>query len=112
MSDEEARKAFVGFARITRLLDDNVARPIDSEKMERVYTPRRYAVPEPDASGYLAVSRVSRVVLNPNFLPRHGRYIHLLNRMPASSNACTILASRARFSRLAGFLSLREWNST
>lgn len=98
----------MGFARITRLLDDNVAGPIDGEKMDSVYTPRRYAVPESDASGYLAVSRVSTQASS----APPGRYIHLLNRMPASPNACTILASRARFSRLAGFLSLREWNST
>ncbi|TIT00802.1 MAG: DUF982 domain-containing protein [Mesorhizobium sp.] len=41
MSAEEARKAFAGFARITRLLDDDMALPIGSEKMDSVYTPRR-----------------------------------------------------------------------
>ncbi|CAH2401773.1 DUF982 domain-containing protein [Mesorhizobium ventifaucium] len=41
MSAEEARKAFTGFARITRLLDDDIALPIRGEKMESAYTPRR-----------------------------------------------------------------------
>jgi hypothetical protein len=41
MSAEEARKAFTGFARITRLLDDDIALPIRGEKMDSAYTPRR-----------------------------------------------------------------------
>lgn len=40
MSAEEARKAFTGFARITRLLEDDVALPMDSEK-GNVYALRR-----------------------------------------------------------------------
>jgi hypothetical protein len=41
MSAEEARKAFTGFARITRLLDDDIALPIRGERMDSAYTPRR-----------------------------------------------------------------------
>ncbi|MGX9119434.1 DUF982 domain-containing protein [Mesorhizobium sp. BHbsci] len=41
MSAEEARKAFTGFARITRLLDDDMSLPIDSENTDRVYSLRR-----------------------------------------------------------------------
>lgn len=41
MSAEEARKAFTGFARITRLLDDDMALPIGGEHMENVYALRR-----------------------------------------------------------------------
>ncbi|MEO5758484.1 MAG: DUF982 domain-containing protein [Mesorhizobium sp.] len=41
MSAEEARKAFTGFARITRLLDDDVALPISSDNVDRVYALRR-----------------------------------------------------------------------
>ncbi|CCV06987.1 conserved hypothetical protein [Mesorhizobium metallidurans STM 2683] len=39
MSAEEARKAFTGFARITRLLDDDVAMPM--ETVDRLYALRR-----------------------------------------------------------------------
>ena len=41
MSAEEARKAFTGFARITRLLDDDMAMPIGGEAMDNVYALRR-----------------------------------------------------------------------
>lgn len=41
MSSEEARKAFTGFARITRLLDDESAMPMGSESMRHVYALRR-----------------------------------------------------------------------
>lgn len=41
MSAEEARKAFTGFARITRLLEDDVALPMDSENKGNVYVLRR-----------------------------------------------------------------------
>ncbi len=41
MSPEEARKAFTGFARITRLLDDESAMPMGSENMGHVYALRR-----------------------------------------------------------------------
>ncbi|WP_192360614.1 DUF982 domain-containing protein [Mesorhizobium mediterraneum] len=41
MSAEEARKAFTGFARITRLLDDDMALPIGSKNTDSVYAPRR-----------------------------------------------------------------------
>ncbi|WP_095081374.1 DUF982 domain-containing protein [Mesorhizobium sophorae] len=41
MSPEEARKAFTGFARITRLLDDDMALPAASESMAKVYALRR-----------------------------------------------------------------------
>ena len=41
MSAEEARKAFTGFARITRLLDDDVALPLDGEKAGSAYALRR-----------------------------------------------------------------------
>jgi hypothetical protein len=40
MSAEEARKAFTGFARITRLLDDDMALPTGSEKKDRLYALR------------------------------------------------------------------------
>ncbi len=41
MSAEEARKAFTGFARITRLLDDDRALPIGGESSVNVYALRR-----------------------------------------------------------------------
>ncbi|MCZ8545155.1 DUF982 domain-containing protein [Mesorhizobium qingshengii] len=41
MSAEEARKAFTGFARITRLLDDDMALPVGGENMASVYALRR-----------------------------------------------------------------------
>jgi len=41
MSAEEARKAFTGFARITRLLDDDMALPMGGEGMAEVYALRR-----------------------------------------------------------------------
>ena len=41
MSAEEARKAFTGFARITRLLDDDMALPMGGENMDRVYALKR-----------------------------------------------------------------------
>ncbi|AZO23782.1 MULTISPECIES: DUF982 domain-containing protein [unclassified Mesorhizobium] len=41
MSAEEARKAFVGFARITRLLDDDMALPLGGVSMDNVYALRR-----------------------------------------------------------------------
>jgi hypothetical protein len=41
MSAEEARKAFTGFARITRLLDDDMALPVAGETMAGVYALRR-----------------------------------------------------------------------
>jgi len=41
MSAEEARKAFTGFARITRLLDDDMALPMGGESMAEVYELRR-----------------------------------------------------------------------
>jgi hypothetical protein len=41
MSAEEARKAFTGFARITRLLDDDMALPVAGESMAGVYALRR-----------------------------------------------------------------------
>lgn len=41
MSAEEARKAFTGFARITRLLDDDMALPIGGEHIENIYALRR-----------------------------------------------------------------------
>ncbi|QIA23489.1 DUF982 domain-containing protein [Mesorhizobium sp. AA22] len=41
MSAEEARKAFTGFARITRLLDDDMSLPTGSERMDSLYTARR-----------------------------------------------------------------------
>ncbi|RUU72545.1 DUF982 domain-containing protein, partial [Mesorhizobium sp. M7A.T.Ca.TU.009.01.1.2] len=41
MSAEEARKAFTGFARITRLLDDDMALPVPGEGEARVHALRR-----------------------------------------------------------------------
>ncbi|MER9331256.1 DUF982 domain-containing protein [Mesorhizobium sp. M0488] len=41
MSAEEARKAFTGFARITRLLDDDMTLPAASETMASAHAPRR-----------------------------------------------------------------------
>ncbi|WP_245459968.1 DUF982 domain-containing protein [Mesorhizobium sp. M1B.F.Ca.ET.045.04.1.1] len=41
MSAEEARKAFVGFARITRLLDDDMALPLGGPSTDNVYALRR-----------------------------------------------------------------------
>ncbi|TGQ47811.1 MULTISPECIES: DUF982 domain-containing protein [unclassified Mesorhizobium] len=41
MSAEEARKAFTGFARITRLLDDDMALPIGGDARDNVYALRR-----------------------------------------------------------------------
>ncbi|RUW61065.1 DUF982 domain-containing protein [Mesorhizobium sp. M7A.F.Ca.US.008.03.1.1] len=41
MSVEEARKAFTGFARITRLLDDDMASPVPSEGKASVHALRR-----------------------------------------------------------------------
>lgn len=41
MSAEEARKAFTGFARITRLLDDDVAVPMEGGTIEHLHTLRR-----------------------------------------------------------------------
>ncbi|MBZ9810680.1 DUF982 domain-containing protein [Mesorhizobium sp. BR1-1-9] len=41
MSAEEARKAFTGFARITRLLDDDMALSVGNEPAGRVYALRR-----------------------------------------------------------------------
>lgn len=41
MSAEEARKAFTGFARITRLLADDTALPIGGENMDVVHAARR-----------------------------------------------------------------------
>jgi hypothetical protein len=41
MSAEEARKAFTGFARITRLLDDDMALPVAGDTMAAVYALRR-----------------------------------------------------------------------
>jgi hypothetical protein len=41
MSAEEARKAFIGFARITRLLDDDMALPLSGASMDNVYALRR-----------------------------------------------------------------------
>lgn len=64
-----------------------MAGPKDGEKMDSVYTPRRYAVPESDASGYLAVSRVSRVVLNPSFL-RPARTLYPSSKSNAGFAEC------------------------
>ncbi|ESX13666.1 hypothetical protein X767_29915 [Mesorhizobium sp. LSJC264A00] len=41
MSAEAARKAFTGFARITRLLDDDMALPMGGESMAEVHALRR-----------------------------------------------------------------------
>jgi hypothetical protein len=41
MSAEEARKAFTGFARITRLLDDDMALPMGGESTAEFYALRR-----------------------------------------------------------------------
>lgn len=41
MSAEEARKAFTGFARITRLLDDDMALPIGRGNVDSVHALRR-----------------------------------------------------------------------
>ncbi|MET3580487.1 hypothetical protein ABID19_003526 [Mesorhizobium robiniae] len=41
MSAEEARKAFAGFARITRLLDDDMALPMGGENIGSVHAMRR-----------------------------------------------------------------------
>jgi hypothetical protein len=41
MSAEEARKAFTGFARITRLLDDDMPLPMDNENRGSGYALRR-----------------------------------------------------------------------
>ncbi|GLS37971.1 hypothetical protein GCM10010869_35650 [Mesorhizobium tianshanense] len=41
MSAEEARKAFTGFARITRLLDDDMALPLGGENIDSVHALRR-----------------------------------------------------------------------
>ena len=41
MSAEEARKAFTGFARITRLLDDDMALPVAGEGEASVHALRR-----------------------------------------------------------------------
>jgi hypothetical protein len=41
MSVEEARKAFTGFARITRLLEDDMALPTGNEIVHRDHAPRR-----------------------------------------------------------------------
>ncbi|AZO62923.1 MAG: DUF982 domain-containing protein [Mesorhizobium sp.] len=41
MSAEEARKAFVGFARITRILDDEMALPLGGVSTDNVYALRR-----------------------------------------------------------------------
>jgi len=41
MSAEEARKAFVGFARITRLLDDDMALPLGGAAKDNVRALRR-----------------------------------------------------------------------
>ncbi|MEW6629454.1 MAG: DUF982 domain-containing protein [Pseudomonadota bacterium] len=41
MSAEEARKAFTGFARITRLLDDEMALPLGGASVDNVYALRR-----------------------------------------------------------------------
>ncbi len=41
MSAEEARKAFTGFARITRLLDDDMALPVAGDTTAAVYALRR-----------------------------------------------------------------------
>lgn len=41
MSAEEARKAFSGFARITRLLDDDMALPMSGENIDSVHALRR-----------------------------------------------------------------------
>lgn len=41
MSAEEARKAFTGFARITRLLDDDMALPIGGSGMASIHALRR-----------------------------------------------------------------------
>jgi hypothetical protein len=41
MSAEEARKAFTGFARITRLLDEDMALPIGGENVDSVHALRR-----------------------------------------------------------------------
>ncbi|MDG4881505.1 DUF982 domain-containing protein [Mesorhizobium sp. WSM4884] len=41
MSAEEARKAFVGFARITRILDDDMALPLGGTPTDNVYALRR-----------------------------------------------------------------------
>ena len=45
MSAEEARKAFTGFARITRLRDDGMALPVAGETMVGVYALRRQPHP-------------------------------------------------------------------
>lgn len=41
MKAEEARKAFTGFARITRLLDEDIARPLVSEVVPGIHGLRR-----------------------------------------------------------------------
>ncbi|WP_318012951.1 DUF982 domain-containing protein [Mesorhizobium sp. ESP7-2] len=41
MSAEEARKAFTGFARITRLLDDDTALPMGSDSKASIHALRR-----------------------------------------------------------------------
>ncbi|RUV60462.1 DUF982 domain-containing protein [Mesorhizobium sp. M5C.F.Ca.IN.020.29.1.1] len=41
MSAEEARKAFAGFARITRLLDDDMTLPMGGENIDSVHALRR-----------------------------------------------------------------------
>ncbi|PTE12014.1 DUF982 domain-containing protein [Mesorhizobium helmanticense] len=41
MSAEEARKAFTGFARITRLLEDDVAVPMEGGTIDRLHALRR-----------------------------------------------------------------------
>ncbi|WP_027142653.1 DUF982 domain-containing protein [Mesorhizobium sp. WSM3626] len=41
MSAEEARKAFTGFARITRLLDDDMALPIGNDSKASIHALRR-----------------------------------------------------------------------
>ncbi|MFA6155967.1 DUF982 domain-containing protein [Mesorhizobium sp.] len=41
MTAEEARKAFTGFARITRLLDQDIARPLAAEVVARTHALRR-----------------------------------------------------------------------
>jgi hypothetical protein len=69
MSNEETGRAFVGFARIIRLLDDNLAMPIDGEKMDSVYTPRRYGCAGAGRGRLSGRSLVSRVELNQPKLP-------------------------------------------
>jgi hypothetical protein len=41
MSAEEARKAFSGFARITRLLDEDMTLPMGGENIDNVHALRR-----------------------------------------------------------------------